>query len=45
MQFYVLIVQRRQKNVQKSVMYVQRCCFANLNLLPFSAVLVAVVVV
>ena len=35
MQFCVLIVQRRQKNVQKSVMYVQRCSFVNLNLLLF----------
>ena len=32
--FYVVIVQRRQRNVQKSV-HVQSCCFANLNLLLF----------
>ena len=28
-------VQRRQRNVQKSVMHVQSCCFADLNLLLF----------
>ena len=28
-------VQRRQINLQKSVMHVQSCCFANLNLLLF----------
>ena len=35
--FHVVVVQRRLRNVQKSVMYVQSCCFANLNLfhLPF----------
>ena len=27
--FHVVVVQRRQRNVQKSVMYVQSCCFAN----------------
>ena len=31
----VVVVQRRQRNVQKSVMHVQSCCFANLNLLMF----------
>ena len=31
--FHVLVVQRRQRNVQKSVMHVQSCCFVNLNLL------------
>ena len=31
-QFHVAVVQRRQRNVQKSVMHVQSCCFANLNL-------------
>ena len=30
-QFYVVIVQWRQKNVQKSVVLVQSCCFASLN--------------
>ena len=34
--FYGLVVQRPQRNVQKSVMHVQSCCFANLNLLLFS---------
>ena len=29
-----LVVQWRQRNVQKSAMHVQSCCFANLNLLP-----------
>ena len=29
------LVQRRLRNVQKSVMHVQSCCFANLNLLLF----------
>jgi len=32
---HVVVVQRRQRNVQKSVMHVQSCCFANLNLLLF----------
>ena len=26
--FHVLVVQRRQRNVQKSVMHVQSCCFS-----------------
>ena len=42
--FHVVVVQRRQRNVQKSVMHVQSCCFANPNLFHF-AVLVAVTVV
>ena len=33
--FHVLVVQRRQRNIQKSVIHVQSCCFANLNLLLF----------
>ena len=33
--FHVVVVQRRLRNVQKSVMHVQSCCFANLNLLLF----------
>ena len=41
--FHVVFVQRRQRNVQKSVMHVQSC-FANLNYC-FFAVLVAVSVV
>ena len=32
---HVVVVQRRQRNVQKSVMHVQSCCFADLNLLLF----------
>ena len=31
--FHVVVVQWRQRNVQKSVMHVQSCCFACLNLL------------
>ena len=27
--FHVVVVQGRQRNVQKSVMHVQSCCFAN----------------
>ena len=42
--FHVVVVQRRQRNVQKSVMYVQSCCFANKSYRLF-AVLVAVAVV
>ena len=34
-QCHVLVMQWRQRNVQKSVMHVQTCCFANLNLFPF----------
>ena len=37
--FLVVVVQWPQRNVQKSVMHVQSCCFANLkpiNFLPFS---------
>ena len=33
--FHVVVVQQRQRNVQKSVMHVQSCCFVNLNLLFF----------
>ena len=33
--FHVVVVQRRLSNVQKSVMHVQRCYFANPNLLDF----------
>ena len=32
-QFHVVVVQWRQRNVQKSVMHVQSCCFSCLNLL------------
>ena len=31
--FHVAVVQRRPRNVQKSVMHVQICCFANINVL------------
>ena len=41
--FHVVVMQRRQRNVQKSVMHVQSCCFIFLNFC-FFAVLVAVVV-
>ena len=34
-QFHVVVVQRQQRNVQKSVIHVQSCCFACLNLLLF----------
>ena len=40
-----VVVQRRLRNVEKSMMHVQSCYFANLNLLGFFAVLVAVAVV
>jgi len=41
---HVVVVQRRQRNEQKSVIHVQSCCFANLSLVLF-AVLVDVAVV
>ena len=44
--FHVVVVQQRQRNVQKSVTHVQSCCFPYLNLTyRFFAVLVAVPVV
>ena len=33
--FHVAVVRWRKRNVQKSVIYVHSCCFANLNLLLF----------
>ena len=33
--FHVVVVQRWQRNGPKSVMHVQSCCFAVLNLRPF----------
>ena len=42
--FHVAVQQRRLRNVQKSVIHVQSCCFANINLLLLT-VLVAVAVV
>ena len=38
------VMQRQQRNVQKSVMHMQSCCFANLNLL-FFAILINIAVV
>ena len=32
---HVTVVQQQLKNVQKSVMHVQSCCFTNINLLLF----------
>ena len=48
--FHVAGVQRRQRNVQNSVMHVQICCFVNKNLLlvcrsPSVAVVVGFVVI
>ena len=40
-QFHVMVAQQGQRNVQKSVMHLQSCCFAYLNLLLF-AVLIAI---
>ena len=34
--FHVVVVQRQQRNVQKSVMHVQSCCFAHYS--PFSLI-------
>ena len=34
--FHVAVVQRRQRNIQKSMMHVQSCCFADINLLLFN---------
>ena len=34
--FHVAVLQRQLRNVQKSLMHVQSCCFANMNLLPFN---------
>ena len=42
--FHVVVVHRRQRNVQESMMHVQSCCFVNLNLL-FFAVLLAIAIV
>ena len=40
--FNVVVVQQRQSKPRKSVMYLQSCCFAYLNLLLFCRWLVAV---
>ena len=42
--FHVAVVQRRLRNVQKSVMHVQSCFLANLNISGFFAVVVTVTV-
>ena len=34
--FHVAVVQMRLRNVQESVLHVQSCCFANINLLFFN---------
>ena len=39
--FHVVVAQKRQRNVQKSVMHVQSCCFAYQPVV-FSEVLVAI---
>ena len=43
--FHVLVVQWRQRNVQKSLMHVQSRCFANLNLVFFAFLVDLAVVV
>ena len=40
--FNVVIVQQQQSKPRKGLMYLQSCCFAYLNLLPFCRWLVAV---
>ena len=35
--FHLAALQRRLRNIQKRVMHVQSCCFANINLLLFSS--------
>ena len=44
-QIFVVVVQQRQRNVQKSVIHVQSCCFACPNLYCVISVLVDVAVV
>ena len=41
--FHARVVQRRLRNVQKSVMHVQICCFSSLNLSVFCRSLVVAV--
>ena len=43
--FHVVVVPWRQRNVQKSVLHVQSCCFANPKTYCFCAVLVVLAVV
>ena len=42
--FHVIVIQWRQKNVQKSVMHIQSCCFANLTY-SFFDVFIAVAII
>ena len=42
--FHVAVLQQQLRNVQKSMMHVQSCCFVNINLLLLT-VLVAVITV
>ena len=42
--FPVVIVQSQQRNVQKSVMHVQSCCFAYLTYCFFDVLVVVIVV-
>ena len=37
--FHVAVVQRRQRNVEKSMMHVQSYCFANIYVLPIAFLL------
>ena len=37
---HVVVVQRRQRKVQKSVMHVQICCFANVRPCPYASVFI-----
>ena len=43
--FHVVVVQGRQRNVQKSVMHVQSCCFAHYTYCFFDVPVAVVVVV
>ena len=40
--FHVVVMQGQQRNVQKHVMLMQSCCFANLRLLVANAIAVVV---
>ena len=43
--FHVIVFQLRQRNVQKRVMHVQSCCFANQTYCFFAFLVVVAVVV
>ena len=43
--FLIVVAQGRQKNVQKSVMHMQNCCFANIDLFFFYAAFAVAVMV